>query len=110
MANQYITTVDPYMSQNDLSGYAPIMADDSKQRALQAAALAQQLQQVNEAGQQHGNGMAGLSPLAMAAMLRKKKPDYDQWQTTGDNTYFGANSNGQGAGLDADMLSTLGLK
>jgi hypothetical protein len=74
MANPYITNVDPYFGQSDLSGYAPIMQDDSKQRAMQAAALAQQLQQVQEAGQQHGSGLSGLNPLAMAMMLRKKKP------------------------------------
>lgn len=74
MANPYITNIDPYFSDMDLSGYAPTMQDDSKQKAMQAAALAQQLQQVQEAGQSHGNQLAGLSPLAMAAMLRKKKP------------------------------------
>ena len=26
------------------------------------------------------------------------KPNYDGWQTSGDNTFFGSNSNGQGAG------------
>ena len=71
MPNQYI--LDAY-GQQDLSGYAPVMQDDSKQRMAQAAALAQQMQQVQEAGQQHGSGMSGLNPLAMAAMLRKKKP------------------------------------
>lgn len=74
MANAYITQADPYMSQYDLSGYAPILADDSRQRATQAAALAQQLQEVNQAGQQQGSGMTGLNPLALALMLRKKKP------------------------------------
>lgn len=75
MANAYITQADPYMSQYDLSGYAPILADDSRQRATQAAALAQQLQEVNQAGQQQGSGMTGLNPLALALMLRKKKPN-----------------------------------
>lgn len=75
MPNPYITNVDPYFSQQDLSGYAPIMQDDSRQKAMQAAALAQQNQQVSEAGQtQQGGGMSGLNPLAMAMMLRKKKP------------------------------------
>ena len=73
MANPYVTFVDPY-AQQDLSGYAPTMQDDSKQRLMQAAALAQQNQQVSEAGQQHGSGLSGLNPLAMAMMLRKKKP------------------------------------
>lgn len=73
MPNPYIINTDAY-GQQDLSGYAPMMQDDSKQRAMQAAALAQQLQQVSDAGQQHGNGLSGLNPLAMAMMLRKKKP------------------------------------
>ena len=73
MANPYIANIDAY-GQQDLSGYAPMMQDDSKQKAMQAAALAQQLQQVQEAGQQHGSSMSGLNPLAMAMMLRKKKP------------------------------------
>jgi len=74
MPNPYITNVDPYMSQQDLSGYAPTMQDIAQQKLMQQLALAQQNQQVSEAGQQHGGGMSGLSPLAMAMMLRKKKP------------------------------------
>ena len=74
MPNPYITNVDPYMSQQDLSGYAPTMQDIAQQKLMQQLALAQQNQQVQEAGQQQGGGMSGLSPLAMAMMLRKKKP------------------------------------
>ena len=74
MPNPYITNVDPYMSQDDLSGYAPMMQDITQQKLMQQLALAQQNQQVQEAGQQQGGGMSGLSPLAMAMMLRKKKP------------------------------------
>jgi hypothetical protein len=74
MPNPYITNVDPYMSQQDLSGYAPTMQDIAQQKLMQQLALAQQNQQVQEAGQQQGGGMSGLSPLAMAMMLRKK-PD-----------------------------------
>jgi len=71
MPNPYITNVDPYMSQQDLSGYAPTMQDIAQQKLMQQLALAQQNQQVQEAGQQQGGGMSGLSPLAMAMMLRK---------------------------------------
>jgi hypothetical protein len=101
MANPYITNVDPY-GQQDLSGYAPMMLDDSKQRAMQAAALAQQLQQVQEAGQQHGNGLSGLNPLAMAMMLRKKKPETmgpgetPDWQNPYANYDNGATSGSSG--------------
>lgn len=74
MANPYITNIDPY-GQQDLSGYAPTMQDIAQQKLMQQLALAQQNSQVQEAGQQHGSGMSGLSPLAMAMMLRKKKPE-----------------------------------
>jgi hypothetical protein len=74
MPNPYITNVDPYMSQQDLSGYAPTMQDIAQQKLMQQLALAQQNQQVSDAGQQQGGGSSGLSPLAMAMMLRKK-PD-----------------------------------
>jgi hypothetical protein len=110
MPNPYITNVDPY-GQQDLSGYAPTMQDITQQKLMQQLALAQQNSQVQDAGQQHGGGgMSGLNPLAMAMMLRKKKPDYDQWQTSGDNTYFGDNSNGKGAGEGySGMNAELGL-
>jgi hypothetical protein len=74
MPNPYITNVDPY-GQQDLSGYAPTMQDIAQQKLMQQLALAQQNSQVQDAGQQHGGGgMSGLNPLAMAMMLRKKKP------------------------------------
>lgn len=73
MPNPYITNVDPY-GQQDLSGYQPIMQDIAQQKLMQQLALAQQNQQVGEAGKTGGSGMSGLSPLAMAMMLRKKKP------------------------------------
>jgi hypothetical protein len=50
------------------------MQDIAQQKLMQQLALAQQNSQVQEAGQQHGSVMSGLSPLAMAMMLRKKKP------------------------------------
>jgi hypothetical protein len=51
--------------------------------------------------------------MALAMMLRKKdpnKPNYDGWQTSGDNTYFGSNSNGMGAGQGySGMNADIGL-
>lgn len=73
MPNPYITNVDPY-GQQDLSGYAPSIQDIAQQKLMQQLALAQQNQQISDASKISGSGMAGLSPLAMAAMLRKKKP------------------------------------
>ena len=104
--NPYIQFLQP----QDQQGLAPVFQNIASQQANQNAALQQQMQNNQMAGQTQGNGMSGLNPLAMAAMLRNKKPDYDQWKTTGDNTYFGANSNGMGAGQGyAGMNAELGL-
>ena len=59
------------------------MQDIAQQKLMQQLALAQQNSQVQEAGQQHGSGMSGLSPLAMAMMLRKKPNDGITAQGTG---------------------------
>jgi hypothetical protein len=94
----------------DIGGLSPVFANFGQQQANQQAALAQQNQLVNQAGQTQGGGM---NPLAMAMMLRAKdpkKPNYDGWQTSGDNTYFGSNSNGMGAGEGySGMNADIGL-
>ena len=44
------------------------------------------------------------------AMNNMNQPNYNQWQTTGSNQYFGSNSNGQGAGQGyTGMNQELGL-
>ena len=104
--NPYIQFLQP----QDIQGLTPVFQNIATQQANQNDALQQQMQNNQMAGQVQGSGMGGLNPLAMAAMLRNKKPDYDQWKTTGDNTYFGANSNGMGAGQGyAGMNAELGL-
>ena len=103
--NPYIQFLQP----QDQQGLAPVFQNIAAQQANQNAAMQQQMQNNQMAGQTQ-DSMGGLNPLAMAAMLRNKKPNYDQWQTTGDNTYFGANSSGQGAGLSPSMLNELGLQ
>lgn len=101
MANPYIANIDAY-GQQDLSGYAPTMQDIAQQKLMQQLALAQQNSQVQEAGQQHGSGMSGLSPLAMAMMLRKKKPDVmgpgetPNWENPYANYNNGATSGSSG--------------
>jgi carbamate kinase len=55
----------------DVSGLNPVFQNFGQQQANQQAAIAQQNQLVNQAGQSQGGGM---NPLAMAAMLRKKDP------------------------------------
>jgi hypothetical protein len=56
----------------DVSGLQPVFQNFGQQQANQQAALAQQNQLANQAGQSQGGGM---NPLAMAAMLRKKPDD-----------------------------------
>jgi len=106
--------MNPYILQGqqmqDVSGLQPVFQNFGQQQANQQAALAQQNQLVGQAGQTQGGGM---NPLAMAALLRAKdlkKPNYDGWQTSGDNTYFGSNSNGMGAGEGySGMNADIGL-
>jgi hypothetical protein len=72
MDNNYFTTVNPYFAQQDLQGLNPVFQNIAQQQANQNAALQQQMQNNQMAGQTQGSGMGGLSPLAMAAMLRGK--------------------------------------
>jgi hypothetical protein len=53
----------------DVSGLQPVFQNFGQQQANQQAALAQQNQLVNQAGQTQGGG--GVNPMALAAMLRK---------------------------------------
>ena len=73
MDNSYFTQVAPYMQQDQ--GLNPVFQNIAQQQANQNAALAQQNQQVQQAGQVQGGGMSGLNPMMMAMMLRGKKPD-----------------------------------
>jgi hypothetical protein len=110
MNNPYFTTVGSYMTPvnpQEQQGLMPVFQNIAQQQQNQNAALAQQNQLVQQAGQTQQQG--GMNPMAMAMMLRKKKPDYDQYQTSGDMTQFGANSSGMGAGGSADFNSLIGL-
>jgi hypothetical protein len=72
MDNNYFTQVAPYFQQQD-QGLSPVFQNIAQQQQNQNAALAQQNQQVQQAGQvQQGGGMSGLNPMAMAMMLRGK--------------------------------------
>lgn len=95
--------------QQDQAGLNPVFQNIASQQANQNAALQQQNQLVNQSGQTQGNNGAGMNQMAMAAMLRNKKPNYDQYQTAGDMTQFGSNSNGMGAGGSANFNSLIGL-
>ena len=67
--NPYILQPQPMQ---DVSGLQPVYQNFGQQQANQQAALAQQNQLANQAGQSQGGG---INPLAMAAMLRKKDPN-----------------------------------
>jgi len=72
MPNPYITNVNPYFAQQDQQGLMPVFQNIGNQQANQQAALAQQNQMVQQAGQTGQQG--GMNPLAMAMALRKKDP------------------------------------
>jgi hypothetical protein len=84
--NQYISQVPSYFNQEDQMSLMPSFQNIGQQQANQQMALAQQNQQVQQAGQTQSGGM---NPLAMAAMLRKKDkkepaPVYDRSQLVPD--------------------------
>jgi hypothetical protein len=73
--------MNPYIlmppKMQEVSGLQPVFQNFGQQQANQQAALAQQNQLVNQAGQMQGGG--GMNQLAMAAMLRKgSKPTQDE--------------------------------
>jgi hypothetical protein len=65
--------MNPYMlmpqQMQDVSGLQPVFQNFGQQQANQQAALAQQNQLVNQAGQTQGGG--GMNPMALAMALRK---------------------------------------
>lgn len=68
--NPYILQPQPMQ---DVSGLQPVFQNTGQQLANQQAALAQQNQLVNQAGEPQN--MAGTNQLALAMMLRKKDPN-----------------------------------
>ena len=71
--------MNPYILQGqpmqDVSGLQPVFQNFGQQQANQQAALAQQNQLANQAGQSQGGG---INPLALAQALRKDKPTQDK--------------------------------
>lgn len=67
--------MNPYILQpqqmQDVSGLQPVFQNFGQQQANQQAALAEQNQLVNQAGQSQGGGM---NPMALAQALRNKDP------------------------------------
>ena len=72
--------MNPYILQGqpmqDVSGLNPVFQNFGQQQANQQAALAQQGQLAQQAGQSQGGG--GMNPMALAQALRKDKPTQDQ--------------------------------
>ena len=99
MDNNYFTTVNPYFAQQDQQGLNPVFQNIAAQQANQNAALAQQNQQVQQAGQTQGNGMSGMNPMMMAMMLRNKKPEMmGNGQTPNWQNPYANYDNGGGVG------------
>jgi hypothetical protein len=69
MPSPYFTTIAPYFAQQD-QGLNPVFQNIAQQQQNQNAALAQQNQQVQQAGQVKGGG-GSMNPMTMAAMLRQ---------------------------------------
>ena len=67
--NPYILPPQPMQ---DVSGLQPVFQNFGQQQANQQAALAQQAQLANQAGQSQGGGM---NPMALAQALRKQDPN-----------------------------------
>ena len=71
MNNPYFTNVAPYFAQQD-QGLTPVFQNIAQQQQNQNAALAQQNQLTQQAGQT--GQQSGMNPMAMAAALRGKQP------------------------------------
>ena len=68
------------MQQQDQGGLTPVFQNIAAQQAMHNQLIQQQQQQNQDAGnigQSYGKGMGGLSPLAMASMLRGGKGSLD---------------------------------
>jgi len=108
--NPYLSQVAPQAMQQDIYGQAPVM--DTSGRAMAQNALNQQGSQLaSQALGTSKNPMSGIDPMKLGMALRNMgQPNYDQYQTAGDMSQFGANSSGMGSGQGyAGMNADLGL-
>ena len=106
MNNPYFTNVASYMTPvnpQEQQGLMPVFQNIAQQQQNQNAALAQQNQLVQQAGQTQQSG--GMNPMAMAMALRNKKPD-------GATSNFGARAdmalNSQASPYLQDQVAQLG--
>lgn len=94
--DNYFTQVAPYMQQlspQDQQGLLPVFQNIATQQQNQNAALQQQMQNNQMAGQTQRGGMGGLSPLAMAAMLRGKPAPFGSSGMSAGMTNAGVTGN-----------------
>jgi hypothetical protein len=103
--NDYFTNVGSYMqpvNPQEQQGLMPVFQNIAQQQQNQNAALAQQNQLVQQAGQTQQQG--GMNPMAMAMALRGKEP--------GATSNFGARAdmamNSQASPYLKDQVSQLG--
>ena len=73
--NPYIAQMQPQSQMQDLGGLTPVYQNIANQQAMQNAALAQQNQLTQQAGQ---TAQGGMNPMALAQALRKDKMTQDQ--------------------------------
>jgi hypothetical protein len=96
--------MNPYFKQGqpmqDLGGLQPVFQNFAQQQANQQAALAQQNQLVNQAGQSQGGGM---NPMALAQMLRKDNPMLSKAQNK-EVRSLGSNPNNPLSGYNTGMF------
>lgn len=74
-ANPYIAQMQPQSQMQDLGGLTPVYQNIANQQAMQNAALAQQNQLTQQAGQ---TAQGGMNPMALAQALRKDKMTPEQ--------------------------------
>ena len=86
--NPYIQFQNP----QDIQGLQPVFQNIAQQQALQNAALLQQNQLTQQAGQSQQQG--GMNPMAMAMALRKQKPEMMGGKQTPNWTNPYANTGG----------------
>lgn len=81
--NPYIGQMQPQNQMQDVGGLTPVFQNIANQQAMQNAALAQQNQLVNQAGQTVQGKQAGaaMNPIAMAMLLRQGSDPYSNAQT-----------------------------
>jgi hypothetical protein len=85
----------------DVSGLQPVFQNFAQQQANQQAALAQQNQLVNQAGQSQSGG--GMNPMALAQMLRKDNSDLSKAQNK-EIRALGSNPNNPLSGYNTGMF------